>query len=194
MKAITHRYRLFAAALIVLGLVGAIAWMSWCHLFPSGVLQADVELVLEGYEFIPGAQHGYAKVTLRNHTDRKILFPALRYNERRVAAVISTTRKGAEWTASTWDETAKDEVFVNLEAEAGGGVRLLIPLKAGAATKRVALLCSGMPESAMMRLKRAFESELGRIGVPNNLQILPDGYGREVWCSQELCLPDGKVR
>jgi|GEM_PF-6039452 len=168
--------------------------MNRYHLIPPGLLQPDVELVLEGYEFDPGSLRGNAKIALRNHTDRKISFPTLRDNERPVAAILSTTRKGAAWTAPAWDETAKDEVFMDREAEPGGSVRLLMPLKAGAAPKRIALLCTGMPESALKRFKRAFGSALERIGIPNRLQILPDGYGQEVWCSQELCLPDGKMR
>lgn len=192
--AISYRHKHFAAALVVLWLLGAMAWMSRYLQSPSRPFQEDVQVVFEGYEFRAGAQQGYAKVTLRNNTDRSISFPVLRDGESRVAAVISSARKGTDWTASAWDETAKDEVFVQLEAESGGCVRLLIPLKIGADPKRVALLCNGIPESAMMRWKRALASALEGIGFRHSLQILPVDFEREVWCSQELCLPDGKGR
>jgi len=46
----------------------------------------------------------------------------------------------------------------------------------------------------MTRWKRALASVLERIGIRHSLEILPVDFEREVWRSQELCLPDGKGR
>lgn len=190
MKAATRRNRLIAVAIIVVGLMSAISWLNQCRQFRLGLFQAGVEVGFEGYEFGNEPRQGYAKITLRNNTDRKISFPVLRDDENRVAAVISSVRSGAEWTAPAWDETAKDGVFVQRETEAGGAVQLRVPLKAGAAPKRIALLCSGVPEGAIMRWKRTVGSAMARLGVPHGLQILPVDFEQEIWCDQELSLPE----